>query len=262
MGDEMLVSIHIPKTAGTTIGYILDYGVKRRILYDYMGPNGYRGQIYDEDVKLLNQHKEFITKKFDVIHGHFHYKKYAQIFPEANYIVCLRKPVARTVSQYFHIIEEADPNHWLYDDLVSGKMDFIDFVSLNHIRRAQSIFIEGRDIMDYKHVFLTEKLQESIYYFQLLTGFERNDPYMTLEGKDSIPNTNPRSARRRKLVLPELKDIYKNFSFRKKSPDRKDFSITPTEIEKAEQLLHEENELYQRAEEKFSQLAKLANRIS
>lgn len=261
MTNNLLVSIHIPKTAGTTIGYILDYGVKRRIFYDYMGPHGYRGNVYDQDVDLLNQHKDFISKKFDVIHGHFHYKKYAQIFPEADFIVCLRKPVARTISQYFHIIEEADPRHWLYEDLVSGNMDFIDFVSQPHIKKAQSIFVEGRDIMDFKHVFLTEKLSESIYQFQLLTGFQRSDPYMSLKGEDSIPNTNPRSARRRKELINKLRDIYSRLSGVKKQSTRENFKITSSEIEKAKQILSEESDLYQRAEEKFALQAKLASRV-
>lgn len=266
----MLVSIHIPKTAGTTIGYLLDYGVKRKIFYDYMGKNGYSGKVYDQDVALLQEHKEFVSKKFHVIHGHFHYKKYADIFPDADYIVCLRKPLARTISQYYHIIEEANPEHMFYEDLSSGKMSFIDFASLPHIKRAQAIFVEGRDIMDFKHVFLTEKLVESIHDFQLLTGFQRNDPYMRFSGKESIPNTNPRSARKRKItpakVVKGLRGLAKGeltlADCIKRQEKQKRVIIPEPQLEKAKVILQEDIELYKRAQEKFAQQQQLASQRS
>lgn len=262
----MLISVHIPKTAGTTIGYILDYGVKRRIFYDYSELDApQRKKEYDEEILLLQKNKDFISQRFDVIHGHFYYKKYSEIFPDANYVVCLRNPVSRTISQYFHIIEEADPSHWLYNDLASGKMSFVDFASLPHIKRAQSIFVEGRDIMDFNHVFLTEKLQESIFQFQLLTSFERNDPYMSLKGKDSIPNTNPRSARRKKLAFMKVIDWYENIIHKhnksKSLMPKKDYKIPQVEIDQVKKILAEDVELYERAENKFKLQAKLASQV-
>ena len=59
----MIVSIHIPKTAGTTLASILDYAVDRQILYDY------RGLVpadRDEQIAL----RPFLSR-FQVIHGHF-----------------------------------------------------------------------------------------------------------------------------------------------------------------------------------------------
>lgn len=262
----MLISIHIPKTAGTTIGYLLDYGMRRRVFYDYSELDSpIRKKEYDKDIALLQKHKDFIEQRFGVIHGHFYYKKYAQIFSEADYIVCLRKPISRTISQYFHIIEEADPNHWLYEDLISGKMGFVDFASLTHIKRAQSIFVEGKDIMDFKHVFLTENLQQSIYQFQLLTGFERNDPYMALQGEASIPNTNPRSARKNKLTFMTLRDMFAKFTGlnkdKKIATPKKDFKISPIEIKKATQVLAEDIDLYNRAKGKYELQDKLTQRV-
>ncbi|MCK5600286.1 sulfotransferase family 2 domain-containing protein [Candidatus Pacearchaeota archaeon] len=230
----MYISLHIPKTAGTTVGYILDYGVKRRIYYDYSQLEGkHQKKEFLEDIDLHRRHKEFLDAKFNVIHGHFHYKKYCEVFDDAKYLVCLREPLSRTISQYYHIIEEADPNHWLYKDLSSGKMDLVSFASLPNIRRAQSSFIDGRDIMDFDHVFITEDLAKSVYQFQKNHNFHRSDPYMNFKGAESIPNLNPRTARKQ---------------------SRKKFSDDM--LKKTKQILVEDVELYQRALQKMAAQSK------
>jgi hypothetical protein len=189
----MFVSLHIPKTGGTTFGYILDYGTRRRILYDY---NEFRGRALVDDIKFLRNYKKFLETRFDIIHGHFFYAKYAGLFPDAFFITCLREPLARTISQYFHILEEADEQHWLFADIKSGRMGLPEFAALPNIRRAQTMFLEGRNLEDYHHIGLTEKLAQSIYNFQILFNFDRYDPYMVSTGEDSVPNVNPRSARK------------------------------------------------------------------
>ena len=239
----MFVSIHIPKTAGTTIGYILDYGMNRRIFYDYprygLGPQ--HGKVMDAEAKehdreMILQHKDFIKYKFDIVHGHFHYRKYQDIFPDEKYIVCLRDPVKRTVSHYLHILESGSDKNNYFNEISSGEMGLVEFAELPHIQRVQSLFVEGRDIMDYDHVFLTEKLAETIYQFQLNHNFQRSDAYMNLPGKQSLPNTNPRSARKNKNI-----------------------SFSPAELEKVKQLVAEDQELYQRAIEKCKSQGSLSS---
>ena len=208
----MYISVHIPKTAGTTIGYILDFGTRRRIFFDYSELEPYPEQL-TEDINFLKKNKTFLQRKFDVIHGHFHVSKYLDVFPEAKYLVCLREPVSRTLSQYYHIIEEGEGSHWSYNQLMSGEMDLIDFAGLPFVKRAQSAHIEGKKIQDFSHVFLSEKLPDSIHKFQLNHNFQRNDPFMGLEGEASIPNTNPRSARKNakkefsKAYLKKVKEV-------------------------------------------------------
>lgn len=188
----MFISIHIPKTAGTTIGYILDYGTKRRIYFDY-------SEIYDEkelikDIELVKNHKPFLENKFDVIHGHFRYSKYSGLFPDAKFITCLREPVARTISQFYHVIQEANTGFTHYQKIMEG-MDIIEFAKLPNIVHAQQLFCAGRELSEYDFIFISEDLPNSIYKFQKKFSFERNDPYMMLTGEASIPNTNPKSAR-------------------------------------------------------------------
>lgn len=216
----MYISVHIPKTAGTTIGYILDFGSRRRIYYDYSEAES-SAELLLADKNLVRNHKSLFEKKFDVIHGHFHVSKYLDLFPEAKYLVCLREPLARTLSHYYHVIEEGKGSHWAYEHLMSGEMDIVDFAGLPFVKRAQSVHVEGKPLSEFSHIFLSEKLADSIYKFQTNLGFQRNDPYMNLEGDASIPNTNPRSAR---------------------NMTKQEFS--PTVLNKVKQVIHEDIELY------------------
>lgn len=221
----MFVSIHIPKTGGTTLGYILDYGARRRIYYDY---SALRGEALASDIRYLLSNKSFLESRFDIIHGHFHYSKYSEIFPDAFFVTCLRDPLARTISQYFHILEEGDSRHPHYHNISSGRMGLADFASLPNIRIAQTLFLKGRDIADYHHIAFTEKLAESIYHFQIIFNFERYDPYMVFHGEQSVPNTNPRTARKQNNT-----------------------SIDQASRDKAKEILAEEYDLYARAIDQY-----------
>ena len=168
----MFISIHIPKTAGTTIAYILDYGLNRRILYDYK-----EDYAADPPTEYLLRHKEFIEDHFDVIHGHFRYKKYAEAFPNAQFLTTIRHPVARVVSQYNHILNlSPEKAAWPAKEIILGKMDLVEFASIQSIGNAQSVFLEGRGIDDYSFIFVTERLERSLMLFQSMFGFERRDP--------------------------------------------------------------------------------------
>lgn len=248
----MFISIHIPKTAGTTLSIIFDYGCGRRIFYDYNYLQEFLKASKENagflaHVDEIKCHKDFIQNNFSFIHGHFFYRKYQPIFPDARYITCVRDPLKRLVSYYHHVLDGTDPALGLldevveglpfYDDFRAGKMDIVDIASLPAIGNLQSTYLHGRDIKDYDHVFINEKLAESVYQFQLSFGFQRNDPFMNLKGEKSIPQFNEKGSRRLKRA-----------------------KIPKATLEKARSLLEEDNELYARALEKFDMQAKAAAR--
>ena len=66
----MYISIHIPKTAGTTLGYILDLGFRRKVFYDYTQLDD-KPELLQKDIAHLQANKDFIAERFKLIHGHF-----------------------------------------------------------------------------------------------------------------------------------------------------------------------------------------------
>lgn len=196
--------------------------------------------LYQQDVSQKAKHSEFIEHNFDFIYGHFWYDKYMDIFPEANYITCVREPVERLISYYHHMVDGADHlteskmnECKFYMDLKSGRADIVDLAAHRDIGNLQSLYLAGRDIKEYDHVFINEKLAESVFQFQLRFDFERNDPFMNLDGEDSIPRFNVKSARQ--TQRPE---------------------ISQHALEKVKTLLSEDYELYRRALEKFDAQSK------
>jgi hypothetical protein len=208
----MFISIHIPKTAGTTLAYIFDYGSGRRIMYDYK--DDYSNATMD-DPDWWQVHKPFIERQFDFVHGHFFYSKYADLFPDADYLVCLRHPVERIISQFNHVVAEANPHDWQYRTIVEHALDVGDYAAFDGVRDAQARHLEGRAIEDYEFVFLSETLSLSLKAFQQHYDFGRQDPYMPgTAANGALPKINARSdklpvtqAQREKVYAAAEEDV-------------------------------------------------------
>ena len=226
----MFVFMHIPKTAGTLLGFVFDMGSGRKILWDY-DPE-YRNALRIDPLWIKNM--EFIRAYFWSIHGHFFFRKYADVIPDANFITCVRDPIERTISQFKHEVFNAAVGwgSWRTEALLDGSMDVVDFAkSDENVRCAQCVHLEGRAIVDYDHVFVQERLSPSLQAFSARFGFTRSDGY----GAD-LPQIND-GARRR---------------FRDQSHRRLYESLTcVTEAQRSALLttLPEETELYRQAVE-------------
>jgi len=86
---QPIVSVHVPKTAGTTFRQMLQQAFPALTL-DYGEP------------LILAPH-------IGCIHGHFFVEKYAGILPRARFIAWLRDPIERVVSQYHYWLRTPPP---------------------------------------------------------------------------------------------------------------------------------------------------------
>jgi len=117
----MIISIHIPKTAGTTFGAILrkKYGNKFLYVYNTNIQGKYCiGQTPAElDQNLKNEQETAISKQeiynkikelgIECIHGHFFYSLVSdapEYFDDVRYVTWVREPEARTYSDYLHFM--------------------------------------------------------------------------------------------------------------------------------------------------------------
>ncbi|MCS6891290.1 MAG: sulfotransferase family 2 domain-containing protein [Rhodovarius sp.] len=233
----MLISIHIPKTAGTLLGYILDHGLGRRVLWDYSDDYSAAENIQPE----LADHLDFIKIWFRGIHGHFFYSKWAAVFPDAKFITCLRHPVDRIISQYKHDLADAlsGRRSWLHDPLGRGEMDIVDYVQMSpDIGRAMVNHLRGRDIKEYDFIFLTEDIEQGLEVFCKLFNFHRQDPF-----EHDVPFINTSSAREiwLKNADPKIQSL---------------FHVNDEQKRKLFDLIPEEVDLYQRATEHYNNVKK------
>jgi len=101
---EMLISLHMPKTAGTSFQETLVKNFYESILFDYHYSEGILKELINKknlDEKEKEKLKLYCTEN-DVrcIHGHFEITKYIDVFDPAVYVTFLRDPVERQISNY------------------------------------------------------------------------------------------------------------------------------------------------------------------
>ena len=221
----MIISIHIPKTAGTTLASVLDYAVGRKIIYDY-------DDSVPNDRSAILDLKDFLAR-FAVIHGHFHYSKYAGVFDDAQFITCLRNPVDRVVSNYFHLMRSKDMTKFAYRKVVENNLDLVGFSALPNMARAQSIFLRDSDINDFAIIGLTEEMGTTIKLLRKVLGLPAYYP-TGLGRLGLIPVTNANPSK----LLSQLKYGFVTRSVRKK----------------IRQNVEEDWALYAKAKERFQAL--------
>ncbi len=158
-----LLSLHIPKTAGTSF---------RNILKEVYGENAVvRFDINNKGVVRLNQ--EFYTNKklpqAKVIHGHFAYKDINTQFdlPEdIQKITWLRNPVERVISNYFYLesrlktlLNEEQNN---LNILSKMQRSLIEYARDDVNRNRQSKFLSGITLEEFDFVGIQEDFENDL----------------------------------------------------------------------------------------------------
>lgn len=158
-----LLSLHIPKTAGTSFRNILKvvYGENAVVRFD----------INNKGVVRLNQ--EFYTNKnlpqAKVIHGHFTYKDINTQFdlPEdIQKITWLRNPVERVISNYFYLesrlktlLNEEQNN---LNILSKMQRSLIEYAKDEINRNRQSKFLSGITLEEFDFVGIQEDFENDL----------------------------------------------------------------------------------------------------
>ena len=85
----MIISVHVPKCAGTSFGRILETQHGDRLWKNY-------GAIFTRE----EARKDLIPDGTQCIHGHFFADAFSDLFPAGQLITWVRHPVERVVSNY------------------------------------------------------------------------------------------------------------------------------------------------------------------
>lgn len=97
---DMLIYVHIPKTAGTSLRHILEeYAEKDGVFAAYPGERSAYRSVHDW-ARLSNEEKGRIR----VVVGHYHFAAFNRYIDakEKRFMTFLRDPVARVISLYKH----------------------------------------------------------------------------------------------------------------------------------------------------------------
>ncbi len=158
------VSVHIPKTAGTTLGMVLDRVFRKRVLMDY--PDNALEDQPDPDIAA---HAAFVQSYFKGIHGHFSVRRHLTSFPAAKLVSTLRHPVDRVISQFMHELND-DGTASAYHAAIAAGMSVVDFAEQDGVGNAMTRFLAGVDLRDYDLLLMSDRLNESLHVLNYVLG--------------------------------------------------------------------------------------------
>ncbi len=169
-----LISVHIPKTAGTAFRHVLlnVYGVAR-VLDDYP-PD----RIYDPGT--------VINPKIAVIHGHFLPSKYHNLFPKAKRIVWLRHPLFRLISEYFFAKTIQDYNNVIHAQLLEKNLSILEFAKIPAMRNFLTRHLTGMQLQEFDFVGIQEFYNQDLITLKNLMGWSKYSPTV----KNTVKNSN------------------------------------------------------------------------
>ena len=169
---KMLLSIHIPKTAGRSFQHYLQKVFSGRLLADY----GDWVEIKTEEGIHRNERRraealfraKHIQQHFDAIHGHYSASKYKGIFTDAEVVAFVRDPYQHAISTYEHASRSDIENHphpgiRLFRE---DRMTVVDLIEAfpNH----QSLYLSSMPLNDFAMVGLTDAYDRSLALFRAL----------------------------------------------------------------------------------------------
>jgi|SRR6185369_7759664 len=183
----MLVSIHIPKTAGTSFGTLLQQRLGERLMMDYGDWVGWETQESlarrAERVVNMRSRREELLLNHDAIHGHFIADKYLNLFPNVDYITFVRDPYQQAISNYDYIIRNPQIDHPGVQFVHQEKLGLVDFIRWNMRRNIQSLFLGSLPVEALAMIGITEQFTRSLALFNKMFGWELVDTV--------VANTNP-----------------------------------------------------------------------
>jgi hypothetical protein len=210
---KKIISIHIPKTAGTTFKTYLEASYKNDIAVISTKP------VFSRCDKL-NISKSTIdidTYNEYIIHGHFTLNEllYDNDF---FYITWLRDPVERVISHYYYWKHKPDDNiHPIENKIKNEELSLEDFAKIPCMRNLQLHFLGNDGVNKINFIGITELFDTSIKLLEkklkkkIIASNIKNQlinpkkEFVTQKTKDKIKNLNIEEYTVYNTVLNKIK---------------------------------------------------------
>jgi Sulfotransferase family len=195
-----VISVHVPKTAGSTFGKLLAkvYG-DERIVLDYqdlpMNPLSPYNSDHEAWKVSASAEVQSIGPGFRAVHGHFPVQKYEGAFPEARRIAWVRHPASWVISLYYFWKNVPTTTHPLVQRLHAEDISIDEFAQDPTVRnRISSVFLGGRPLEAFAFLGIQEHFNEDFATLVRMMGWP--------EIESDVVNESPEprySDRRREL---------------------------------------------------------------
>jgi hypothetical protein len=169
-----LISIHIPKTAGTSFRNILKgvYGEKAVARVDI--------PLAVEAASHERRAAPSLGRGIRVLHGHFRYHDLAEHYRldhDIPVITWLRDPVERVISNYFYlqkilrdILREEKRNTAILNKM---EKSLLEYARAEIARNRMSKFLDGKQLRDFLFVGIVEYFPQDLTRLSALLGWKK-----------------------------------------------------------------------------------------
>jgi hypothetical protein len=162
----MLISLHLPKTAGSSFGAALKEYYGSRIYIDHrdkpINTPHLKRKLHALKSCAMNSFQEI---QFDCIHGHFLPFKYA-LCTNATFVTWLRDPVERLASHYYYWLRTYNPEtaSILRKKVVEDEWSLERFCLCPELKNLYSQYLWGFSLRRFKFIGVTEFFNADIDY--------------------------------------------------------------------------------------------------
>jgi hypothetical protein len=167
--QRLIISVHLPKTAGTSFAAALDTRFRTRFLRDYSDfpintpqPERNRAAL---QASLRNAESDFADVA--CIHGHFLPIKYLLLVHkrEVKFVTWMRHPVERVLSHFYHWKRSYSPRSPLHRRVVEEDWSIERFCLGSEVRNLYWQFLWGFPIHYFDFIGITEFYEDDLAYF-------------------------------------------------------------------------------------------------
>lgn len=200
-----LISIHIPKTGGTSFQTILErvYGKNAVLRIDHNLANKKNTENY-YSVKPKD-----ITPEIKVIHGHFNYFELLERFDIGKnipVITWVREPTKRVISAFYYLkqvlnnkLKEANVDERTYRYTKEISVSLLEFAKKPGRRNKMSKFLEGLDLKDLFFIGIVENYTEDLSMLSKMLNWEEQPAF-----RDNITTAKKKVGIKKKQVIRKL----------------------------------------------------------
>jgi hypothetical protein len=162
-----LISVHIPKTAGTSFAKVLKRHYAHQILFFY--------RRYLPNVDFMEKLEE--NPETRALRGHFPLRLFKEEYPDAKTVIWFRHPVERIISYYYYWLSIEPPGNPNHDSFLTKNQSIVDLAKI--LSSEVPSYLEGYSVRKLDFIGVVEHFKEDV------KRFER---WLTVESTNSSSN--------------------------------------------------------------------------
>jgi hypothetical protein len=159
----MIISVHIPKCAGTSFGTVLEF---------IHGPRLWRN--YEAILTPVQAVDGSVPLGTECIHGHFAADVFDALYPDAQVITWVRHPVERVVSHYYHFLRHPETRDAGCRRVHDERLSLRQYAEI--CPNLASCLVGDRRVSDFAFVGVAEHFGASLQKFSERFGIKMRLP--------------------------------------------------------------------------------------